>query len=230
MNTPPHPEPRAERPENGGATGAAVVGLARQVDDLTRRLDMLGPVNGRIDELTQVVAETAQVLATLAARRRPAAAPSWLLAPAEPEQVAQLLDELTEWLRRVFLRYPDGAAVVPECWAWHADVVEELLWLMHGWCAAYQGPDASVQLAGDWHDRQRPGVVNRLRKSVGSCSIEAHQTRPGWGAPPGAPAPVPGTRHTDLIVDWWATGREQTPPEPPTDDRVAQGSIGGALR
>ncbi|MCM3846332.1 hypothetical protein ND486_09020 [Pseudonocardia sp. DR1-2] len=226
MNTPPHP---ATPSKAEGPTGVAVAGLARQVDDLNRRLDALGPVNGRIDELTQVVAELSQTLATVAARRRPTPAPSWLLAPTEPEKVATLLDELTGWLRLVFLRYPDGAAVVPECWAWHTDVVEELLWLMHAWCAAYQGPDASVQLAGDWHDRQRPGVVNRLRKSVGSCSIERHQTRPGWGAPPGAPPTVPGEQHASLITAWWADGREQAPPEPGTTAAAGSGPIGGAL-
>ena len=70
----------------------------------------------------------------------------------------------------MFLRYPDGVAVLPECWLWHPDVVEELLWLMHAWRAAYEGRGASVQLAGDWHDRQRPGVVRRVRTAVGSCS------------------------------------------------------------
>ena len=67
----------------------------------------------------------------------------------------------------VYLRYPDGADHLPECWAWHPDVVEELLWLMHAWAAAYQGPQAWVALVGDWHDRQRPGVVRRIKTTAG---------------------------------------------------------------
>jgi len=50
----------------------------------------------------------------------------------------------------MYLRYPDAAATLPDCWLWHPDLVEELLWLSHAWTAAYQGPDASVALAGDW--------------------------------------------------------------------------------
>jgi hypothetical protein len=90
-----------------------------------------------------------------------------------------MLGELAGWLHAVFLRYPDGVAVLPECWLWHPDVVEELLWLMCAWRAAYEGRGASVQLAGDWHDRQRPGVIRRVKTAAGSCSPERHQSRPG---------------------------------------------------
>ena len=95
--------------------------------------------------------------------------------------VEQVLGELCAWLHAIFLRYPDGAVALPVCWLYHPDVIEELLWLMHAWCAAYQGKGASVQLAGDWHDRQRPGVVRRIKSGAGSCSIERHQTRPDCG-------------------------------------------------
>ena len=100
--------------------------------------------------------------------------------PTDDELARRVLGELVAWLELVYLRYPDAAQGLPECWCWHPDVVEELLWLMHAWLAAYQGTAASVGLAADWHDRHRPGVVRRLRGSVGSCSIEAHQTREGW--------------------------------------------------
>lgn len=206
MTGPAHPEP--------GAPDGVLAGLARELDGLRRRLDGLDPVAERVTELGRVVAQMADTLATVSARRRPSSAPTWLLAPTEEAEVRELLDELCAWLGAVFLRYPDGAQVLPECWLWHPVVVEELLWLMHAWCAAYQGPDASVSLAGDWHDRQRPGVIARIRKAAGSCSIEAHQTRPGWTAPPGGPAAVPGLEHTAVIADWWAGGRDQAAPEP----------------
>ena len=122
----------------------------------------------------------------------------------------------------MYLRYPDGEQVLPLCWMWHPDVVEELLWLMHAWCAAYQGADASVAAAGEWHDRQRPGVVNRLRKSVGSCSLERHQTREGWPDPPGGAIAVPGIEAAGPLAAWWALRRDQVAPEPiPTADGLA---------
>ncbi|RZT89049.1 hypothetical protein EV383_6004 [Pseudonocardia sediminis] len=222
MRTPAHPEPAGSEPVDS----AVYSGLAREVSELKRRLDALDPVEGRVDELGRLVSQMADTLATLAARRRPAAAPSWLLAPTDPEKVRALVEELCAWLGAVFMRYPDGAQVLPDCWLFHADVVEELLWLMYAWCAAYQGGEASVSAAGDWNERHRPGVVARLRRSVGSCSIEAHQTRPGWGAPACAPVPVPGLDHATAITGWWATARDQTPPEPAQTERAP---IGGAL-
>ncbi|MBC3190931.1 hypothetical protein H7X46_07630 [Pseudonocardia sp. C8] len=209
-----------------------LAGLAREVDALRRRLDGLDPLRGRVDALGRLVAQMADTLATLAARRRPRPAPSWLLAPSDTDEVRGLLEELCAWLSVVFLRYPDGAQVLPECWLWHPDVVEELVWLMHAWCAAYQGPDASVGRAADWHDRQRPGVVARLRKSVGSCSPERHQARPGWQAPTDAAPTVPGidadADAVEMIVGWWAERRDQPAPEPPPAAAPSAG-FGGVL-
>ncbi|MFP5023514.1 hypothetical protein [Pseudonocardia phyllosphaerae] len=217
MRTPAHPEP------GGTDADVALAAMAREVDLLRGRLAGVEPLVGRVDELSRVVSQMADTLATLAARRRRGVAPSWLSAAADTGVTGPLLDELCAWLGTVFLRYPDGASVLPGCWLWHPDVVEELLWLMHAWCAAYQGPDASVGLAGDWHDRQRPGVVARVRRSAGSCSLEAHQNRAGWSAPPGAPPLVLGHAQVPLIAAWWADRRDQPPPEPPP------GLIGGVL-
>ena len=48
--------------------------------------------------------------------------------PDQPPRSPATLAELGEWLRVVYLRYPDAASGLPECWLWHPDVVEELLW------------------------------------------------------------------------------------------------------
>ena len=93
----------------------------------------------------------------------------------------------------MFLRYPDGVAVLPECWLWHPDVVEELLWLMHAWRAAYEGRGASVQLAGDWHDRQRPGVDppradGRRARAAGSATRPDPAGTTNPAAPPRCPS------------------------------------------
>jgi hypothetical protein len=219
VNPPSHPDP---------GEGGALARLAGQVDTLRRQVAELEPIPDQVGELGRLVGQLSEALAAVTARRRIPAAPSWLLAPTDTAETRRLLDELCGWAQAVFLRYPDAAKVLPECWLWHPEVVEELLWLMHAWLAAYQGPAASVGAAGDWHDRQRPGVVNRIRKEAGSCSIERHQTRPGWSAPAGAPVPVPGVDHAEGIARWWAGQRDQAPPEPaPT---VGAGPIGEALR
>jgi hypothetical protein len=191
----------------------ALAGLAREVDGLRRHLEALAAVSDRVDDLARTVAQLADAVSAMPARPGPTVASSWLTAPTESEATRQLLAELVAWLHAVFLRYPDGVAVLPECWLWHPDAVEELLWLMHAWRAAYQARGASVQLAGDWHDRQRPGVVRRLRTAVGSCSRERHQTRAGWNTTPRGAVPVPGADAAHLIAWWWAGARDQPAPE-----------------
>ena len=224
MNPPPQvpPAPGAGRPQDpavAGGADATVAGLAREVDGLRRAVGALRGLPDRVDDLTRLATDLTNAVAALTARRQAATCPSWLLLPADPALAAQVLDELAGWLGAVYLRYPDGAAHLPECWAWHPDVVEELLWLMHAWAAAYQGAQASVGLVGDWHDRQRPGVVRRIRQAAGACSFENHQVRPGWDHLTGAAPIVPGVDHVGSIAEWWATGREQPAPEPPA--RVA---------
>ncbi|MDD7936559.1 hypothetical protein [Actinomycetospora straminea] len=203
--------------EDAFARVEALAGLAREVDGLRRGLDAVICTPTRVDDLARTVAQLADAVAATPARPGPTVAPSWLTAPADSEALAGLVEELCRWLHAVFLRYPDGVAVLPECWLWHPDVVEELLWLQHAWRAAYEGRGASVQLAGDWHDRQRPGVVRRLKTAVGSCSRERHQTRPGWATAPLGAAPVPGVEAAPSIVWWWAGARDQAPPEPTTE-------------
>jgi hypothetical protein len=211
----------------------AVAGLARQVDALRRLVEPLAGTPdrpGRVDELSRLVAQLADTVATLSARRR-TAVPTWLLLPADRAGAARQLDELTGWLAAVYLRYPDAVDGLPECWCWHPAVVEELLWLMHAWSAAYQGPHASVALVGDWHDRQRPGVVRRIRQAAGSCSFEAHIARPGWTHHTGAAPQVPGLDDLQVIAEWWGTRRNQAAPEPvPARFRIARALNGGDPR
>lgn len=226
--------------DTGGFVRAeAVAGLAREVHDLSRAVQSLREVPGRVEqlgsrteELGKVVGQLSEAVQALTRRPKPVPAPSWLLLPDDPQMVERVLGELCSWLHAVFLRYPDGAAAVPECWMRHPDVVEELLWLMHAWCAAYQGATASVQLAGDWHDRQRPGVVRRVLRSAGSCSAEKHLTRPEWDQyPTGAPA-VPGAGEAAAMAEWWGARRDDPAPEPAAPERPGPASsvLNGAHR
>ncbi|MCF7552167.1 hypothetical protein [Pseudonocardia sp. WMMC193] len=211
-------------PPNPADPNAATAGLAREVDGLRR---LVAPLPARVDTVSQLVAELGETVAALAARKPPTPVPSWLMAPTDVEVTGRLLDELAGWLAAVYLRYPDAVESFPDCWCWHPHVVEELLWLMHAWAAAYQGPAASVALAGDWHDRQRPGVVRRIKATAGVCSRENHQTRPGWPDQVTRAPTVPSEDDLDRIGRWWAEGREEPAPEPPPSP---ESRIGPALR
>jgi hypothetical protein len=126
------------------------------------------------------------------------------------EAAAELLAELSGWVGRVYLRYPDARHAFPECWLWHPEVVEELLWLMTAWKHAYQPGTSSVLAAGDWHDRYRPGVVKRIGASAGSCSLEAHLgTEPAAGSAPAPPVATAAWR----IAAWWTSADLEHPPE-----------------
>jgi hypothetical protein len=212
------PEPSSPS-EPGGRTPPpaepdAVAALARQVDRLQQALNAADVPALRRDVrvLAGTVAGVADQVAELAeagaGSERPA--PSWLWPvevgdPVLAVSVAeQLLSGLVEWVQRVYLQFDD--ARLPECWLWHPAVVEELVWLWWSWRAAYRSQAATVQRAGDWHDRQRPGVARRIRAAAGSCSLREHldpalapavptaDAAPAvaaWRAVPGRPAPVP---------------------------------------
>jgi len=200
------------------ATTASVTGLAREIEALRRDLGELRALPDRVTELAALVAQLAE--ATTASIGTQLGVTSWLDLPTDPSETAlAVLTELITWMQVVYLRYPDAGAGLPECWLWHPHVVEELLWLMHAWLAAYHDDNAPVSLAGDWHDRLRPGVVRRITSSTGRCSLEAHQSRDDHPTP-GAPPVVPLVEAVESIADWWATHRSDPPP-PPTLQQLA---------
>jgi len=213
VTRPPEPQPG---PGAGAefASAAALAGLAREVDGLRRSVEPLSAVSGRVDDLARLMGQLVDAVAALTARPGAVAAPSWLMLPADEQIAGRVLDELTVWMAAVYLRYSDAAGSLPECWCWHPDVVEELLWLMHAWCAAYHGTQASVALAGDWHDRSRPGVVRRIRAVAGMCSRENHMTRDGWDHTPSGAPEVPAVDAVGPIAAWWGTRRDDPAPEP----------------
>jgi hypothetical protein len=201
-----------------------VAGLAREVDGLRRAVDPLRELPGRVDHLARLVAQLADAIAAHTVRANSVPAPSWLVLSEDEAVVGRVLDELCAWLHAVYLRYRDAAEGLPECWLWHPDVVEELLWLMHAWCTAYQGMQASVALAGDWHDRQRPGVVRRIRQAAGSCSRENHMVRDGWRNVARGAAQVPSADAVVSIAAWWAARRDEPAPEPASERTATIGT------
>jgi len=207
------------------SAAASVAGLAREVEQLRRTVDEHDALRERLDNLAGLVARLAETIATApGTNQAAAAAPSWLDHPAEPGRPVEaseaaraaedLLSTLSGWVGGIYLHYTDARSL-PVCWMWHPDIVEELLWLHLAWLAAHS-PDAASSAVGDWHDRQRPGVVRRVNGYASACSLGAH--RPG------------GDRHTPIlptvtdasavIAAWWATNRDQPAPEP-TEEQLA---------
>jgi hypothetical protein len=215
MTTQPGPPP----PPDGAPPGGAVAGLAREVETLRRRVDQLQSLPRRIEQLAELFARQAETVAAAAGPAAPAPT-SWLDLPIDPDRPAEsssavraaeeLITGLAGWVGGVYLRYPDAAQTLPECWLWHPEVVEELIWLHSAWLAAHR-PGASSTAVGDWHDRQRPGVVRRIRDYAGLCSLEQHQP----SVDRHAPAPLGAvTDAVPAIAEWWATRRTDPPPAP----------------
>jgi hypothetical protein len=198
----------------GYADAAAVAGLAREVEALRRSVEPLKGLSGQVEDLARVVTELAERVAshTRKTNGSKVAALSWLDLPEDMQTAHQVLAELVGWLPEVYLRYADAARSFPDCWLWHPDVVEELLWLMATWQAAYRGEGATVAAAGDWHDRYRPGVVRRIKATAGTCSPENHLPRAD--RPSGARPVVPLADALGEIAGWWAQHRADQPPHP----------------
>ena len=132
---------------------------------------------------------------------------SWLLSEDAAQARTDLADLMT-WLAAVYLRY-HGAAL-PSCWEWHPAVIEELWWLRQAHRAAYEGEGASWRDVGDWHDRQRPGVVKRIRAAIGGCDLARHAVNGDRRAAARPVVPLAGA--ADQIATAWTEHR--TAPEP----------------
>lgn len=194
----------APEPANQGA----VAGLARELEEVGRLVRKLNGLPAQVAELGAVVAQMADELAANAAPTGTVGPTSWLALPPEGGP-SMILGDLADWLARIYLRFPDGLTHLPECWLWHADVVEELLWLRLAWAVAYHPELGTPMLAGDWHERYRPGVVRRIRDRAGTCSLERHRDDSGNSAPL-----VPLTEAIDAISVWWGEDRGGPAPVP----------------
>lgn len=206
------------------ATAAAVAGIASEVEQLRRQIEPLHKLPDRVEQLGELCEQLTEQVRTHVPQKQTTEIRSWLMLPADAEAAGEVLAEVVTWLQAVLLRYRDAADALPDCWAWHPDVIEELLWLMDAWLAAYQGENASVALVADWHDRYRPNVVKRIRTHVGNCSLENHTS-------PAGPAPVPTADAVETIAEWWGEHRDEPAPAP-TDEQLdaAPRRRGGARR
>ena len=235
------PQPEIQSPPADTPTDpvdSAVVALARSVERTGRRVEALDTL------VAQLAADLTTLARALAARTRPGDAPpdagegppavrSWLLVD-DPDQALADLADLAAWMDEVFLRYRD--AQVPPCWLWHPEVIEELWWLYQAHADAYHPETGTWARVGDWHDRQRPGVVRRLR-AVAGCELALHLTDPtnpawlsGTASHVGPPPPAPCTDAVAAVAAAWVGHRGQPEPEPAQlteSHRYGRTSIGG---
>lgn len=193
------------------------VALGRENERLARRVANLEQLTR---ELHTMLTELADRITALADAGRdddedeaPGRLPSWL-AVDDPALGRALLADLADWLGAVYRHYPGGE--LPSCWAWHPAVVEELLWLRHAHRAAYEGQGASWRDVGDWHDRQRPGVVKRIRAAIGDCELARHVDGADRADTTRA---VPLATSAEQIADHW-TSHRTTPA--PTEQQLTE--------
>ncbi len=233
---------RKPSPDTGGGD-AAVRAVAREIAELRSTVDAFTEQSTAAAEAassalkaTKTLAETIEKLRT----RTPAdgssdsegrpphavasgvapppgdgtpAAPWWTVNDSDVAQAR--LTDLTEWIGAVYVRYLTATDEFRACWAYHADVVTELLTLRDTYHAVYYGPAASPQAVQDWHDRYRPGTVQRVTKALRGCGLAKHTTQAY------TPPRPPGGELVDDIATWWSNTQGQTAPPPPPPDALA---------
>lgn len=200
--------------ERLGRLERAVAGLGRELEAAKIAQAGLASQNALVDLAGQVVklgdqvAELPDLIAPPdQAQRVPIQ--SWLAGLFEQFTPEQILTDLVGWVRTIHLQYADAAAELPECWLWHPEVIEELLWLMQAWRTAYFG-HPSIRSVADWHDRQRPGVVHRIAGYAGTCSLDNHRQ----ARVTGRAVEVPAADAAVAIAAWWAGDHDQPAPKP----------------
>lgn len=141
---------------------------------------------------------------------------SWLLL-ADTGRGDTLMTDLVGWLQEVYLQFDDVR--LPDCWYRHPAVIEELLWLRHAHAEAYDQRKGDWRRVGDWHDRYRPRVVERVTRAAGRCEPSEHCTGGPKANPPG---PVPTNSLAELTEFWMRPdSATATRPEPTSDELQA---------
>ncbi|NIB33103.1 hypothetical protein HBB16_17430 [Pseudonocardia sp. MCCB 268] len=229
---PPEPAPRAGRPGTTpwtaggrderaqppgppggerGVGGTLAAGLTRQIPHPhPRRVDDLDPLPGRVDDM-QLVGRLTETVAAVTARRGPAGA-VWLMAPGDTGDVRELLDQLCAWLAAIFLRYPDGASCLPECWPWRGRRPGATLAHARGAppTRARVRPWAPAGGTGDHGSSGRRQPDPPLGRVL---LAGAHQTKARVEPYAIEPRKVPGpTGSTRTITGWWASRRREPRP------------------
>lgn len=176
----------------------------REVEELRAEV---GALSGVVVELSGIVRELSEDIVRLSVQGDPSTVRSWI-ATDDPEMARLMLADLADWLATVWVRFPGPR--LPECWAYHPAVVEEL-WVIRSLHRAAFRKGGTWQGLADWMAKYRPTAAARIDKEAGSCALSEHQ--------PGAdldPSKWPNLPATDLseVADYW-TGNRRAPYPPP---------------
>lgn len=185
----------------------AVVALGRALERAVRRVDALDAGLRTLADDVRAAATASTSPATAAEDAGPAVR-SWLEGTDSDQATADLAD-LVDWIDRVFLRYTRAA--LSSCWLWHPEAIEELWWLRCAHAEAYHPQNGSWLRVGDWHDRQRPGVQNRLNALLGKCGLSRHVDRNGHRATVTEPLPAALGVHHAAVASAWTSFRSAGP-------------------
>lgn len=191
-----------------------IAGLAREQEQHGRRIKKLEDAAEAVPQMLAELADRVEAVADSPAGSDEADEKeqliSWFELVDEPATARREMAALVEWLGMVFVHYHDADKALGTCWPWHPDAVEQLRALRWAWSEAYA--TGSGRAIADWHDRLLPGVIERLRKSIGECGIEKHTH--GREADKLAPH-VPAADATEGLAQWWAeTGGHGGAPKP----------------
>jgi hypothetical protein len=144
------------------------------------------------EELGRQRQQLNEVLHTLSRERNPPVDWPRLTAAEARHQWAVL----ARWIAEVLVPwYEITREELPDCWALHRPAVIELSWLRSAHAQAY-APTSPPHVAGEWHQRWRPGVLTRLAEVIDRrlCRPGEHLVPHGESRGGQAARPRPGQR------------------------------------
>ncbi|GJF02549.1 hypothetical protein [Pseudonocardia sp. D17] len=167
---------------------------ARHVELASTVSEGLAPELGALrqfatEELGRQRQQLDEVLQTLGRERNPPVDWPRLTAAEARDQWAVL----ARWIAEVLVPwYEITREELPDCWALHRPAVIELSWLRSAHVQAY-APTSPPHVAGEWHQRWRPGAIARLAQVIDRrlCRPGEHLVPQGEsrGGPPAPPRP-----------------------------------------
>ncbi len=210
--------------------GEQVATLRAQLGELAVQLVTISSAVNGLAGVAQQVAALSQQVTDIAQRlgaddqdepepTRPAL-PSWF--EVEAEQAEQMLADLAGWVDTILVRYAVARDALTQCWMFHGEIVEDLLWLRAAWMAAHRDPTAKPHHAADFHDRWLPAVMGRLKRQLGAGMCNFGNHRDGSGEyrlredqHPESRVPATDPQIVGAYARWWVQFRGRTDVAPP---------------
>lgn len=170
--------------------------------------EQVATLSGVVAEFGGMLRGLSEDIVRFTARDDPSAVRSWIVNN-DTELGRLMLADLEDWLAAVWVYFPGSK--LPNCWAYHPYVVEELWSVMNLHRACFRKGGTWQNLA-DWLKTYRPAAAERIQKEVGSCELTEHQ--PGADLDPVDWASVPEADLSE-VADYWTGHRRAPYPSPP---------------